>query len=368
MSVCRLPLRGLSQALVLCLLSSSLRGLAAQDNTRQLELDRTLTAIAARRHLPGFAVAVVAKDGILFQHGYGFADIANAIPYTPRTLQHNGSIAKTLLGVSLMQLVEQGRLGLDDPINKHLPFQVVNPHFPTDVITIRHLATHTSTLTDTDNYWFTYVLEPKTRYKKGDLPAPYDEMFDQFKDHERVSMEVFVRHIATKQGDGYSENNFLNAKPGTMFAYSNLGADLAGVIVEHVTRQSYEAFTRDRILKPIGMADSRWSFFPVDRRRQALLYVADMRVLPRYDLNLKADGGLLTSVADMSKYLREVIKAYHGESRLLRRESVRLMMSPQATATGVREGDLLAARGERPHRPWRRRPRRHGGDVVRPCH
>ena len=49
-----------------------------------------------------------------------------------------------------MRLAEQRRLGLDDPINKHLPFQVINPHFPTDAITIRHLAVHTSTLTDTD--------------------------------------------------------------------------------------------------------------------------------------------------------------------------------------------------------------------------
>jgi CubicO group peptidase (beta-lactamase class C family) len=248
-----------------------------------------------------------------------------------------------------MQLVEQGRIGLDDPINKHLPFQVVNPHFPNDVITIRHLATHTSTITDTDAYWFTYVLEPKTRYKKGTLPAPYDEMFDHFKDHKTISMEVFVRHITTKQGDGYSESNFLKAKPGTTFSYSNVGANLAGVIIERVTRQSYEAFTRDRILRPIGMTDSGWSFATVDMSRHALLYVPGMKALPRYTFNAKADGGLLTSVADMSKYLREMIKGYHGESGLLRRESFRLMMGPQTT--GVREGIFwrLAASGHIGH-------------------
>ena len=144
-------------------------------------------------------------------------------------------------------------------------------------------------------------------------------MFAQFNTHTPMSVEVLVRSIATRQGQWYTESNFQNVKPGTPLWYSNLAADLAGLIVERASGKSYEAFTRDRILKPIGMADSRWSFAPVDRRRHALRYVADMRALPRYELITKADGGLLTSVADMSNYLREVIKGYHGESRLLRR-------------------------------------------------
>src|SRR5262245_47902689 len=102
MSVFRLLLRRLIPALVVFVFSTFLSGFAAQEDARQRELDRTLTALATRRQLPGFAVAVVSRDKILFQRGYGFADIVTAVPYTPRTLQPNGSIAKTLVGVSLM--------------------------------------------------------------------------------------------------------------------------------------------------------------------------------------------------------------------------------------------------------------------------
>jgi CubicO group peptidase (beta-lactamase class C family) len=88
----------------------------------------------------------------LFRRAYGFADLDKQIRYTPQSLHYIGSISKTLIGVSLMQLVERGRIRLDDDINLYLPFKITNPHFPRDVITIRHLATHTSTIRDRLDY------------------------------------------------------------------------------------------------------------------------------------------------------------------------------------------------------------------------
>jgi CubicO group peptidase (beta-lactamase class C family) len=116
------------------------------------ELDRVLSDIAAARQLPGFGAAVVSADRVLFRRAYGFADLDKQIRYTPQSLHYIGSISKTLIGVSLMQLVERGRIRLDDDINLYLPFKITNPHFPRDVITIRHLATHTSTIRDRLDY------------------------------------------------------------------------------------------------------------------------------------------------------------------------------------------------------------------------
>ena len=104
------------------------------------ELDRKLSEIAGRGHLPGFGVSIVTSGGVLFQKGYGYADIETKIPYTKETLQNIGSISKTFIGISLMQLVEENRIRLEDDINRYLPFKVVNPHFPTEPILIRHLA------------------------------------------------------------------------------------------------------------------------------------------------------------------------------------------------------------------------------------
>src|SRR5688572_13997387 len=90
------------------------------------DLDRRVTEIASRGRLPGFAAAVLTKDGILFQKGYGWADLEKKVPYTPQSLQNIGSISKTFISVSLMQLVDQKRIRLDDDVNRYLSFKLVN--------------------------------------------------------------------------------------------------------------------------------------------------------------------------------------------------------------------------------------------------
>src|SRR5215468_6587552 len=96
-----------------------------RENFRSRDLDHKLSEIAARKHLPGFAVAVVSQNEVLFQKGYGFSDIERKVPYEPQSLQNVGSVSKTLIGISLMQLVEQSKIKQDDDINTYLPFKVI---------------------------------------------------------------------------------------------------------------------------------------------------------------------------------------------------------------------------------------------------
>jgi CubicO group peptidase (beta-lactamase class C family) len=296
------------------------------------ELDRKLSEIAGRGHLPGFGVSIVTSDGVLFQKGYGYADIETKIPYTKETLQNIGSISKTFIGISLMQLVEENRIRLEDDINRYLPFKVVNPHFPTEPILIRHLAEHTSTLQDTEEFWrYDYFLEEPVPTGRG-IMAEVDLLSP---DNKRIPLDQFIRNIVTTDGIWYKKSNFLNQRPGTQFEYSNLGAALAAYIVERVTGESFADYTDKRILKPVGMTDSAWFLSKIDKSRYATHYMGEimgeMQVVPLYAFSSYPDGGLISSVEDLSRYLREMMRGYKGESKLLSRESFQTMMSGTAS-------------------------------------
>jgi CubicO group peptidase (beta-lactamase class C family) len=300
---------------------------AQQQEFPSSELDRRLSEIADRRHLPGFSVAIVSKDRVLFQKGYGLADISKKTLYSPQSLQNIGSVSKTFVGIALMQLVEEGKIKLDEDINKHLPFKVVNPNYPQDVITVRHLANHTSTLTDTKEYWENCyaVLDPV------ELKQPGLARYGLLKNNRRIPLGEYVRNIVSMDGVWYKKANFLKVKPGTTFRYSNLGADLAGYIVEQVSGESFENYTEKHILNPVGMSHSGWDIEKIDRARFVSQYLSNMKRLPRYTfVTVLPDGGLITSVEDLSKYLMEVIRGYQGESNLLRQASFREMMTPQS--------------------------------------
>src|SRR5205085_7400589 len=143
--------------------------------------------------------------------GYGYADVATRKPFTPDTVMNIGSISKTVTGVALMRAVQEGKLSLDADINRYLPFKVANPHHPGEPITLRQLATHTSGISDR---WEVY----KDTYFYGGEP---DE-----------TLGDFLRAYFTPGGKHYATDNFLEAKPGTQREYSNIGAGLAGYIVE----------------------------------------------------------------------------------------------------------------------------------------
>ena len=113
-------------------------------------LEEQLADLYKNGQLPGFAVAIVSKDKILFEKSFGFADIASQTAYTNSTQQSIASLSKTFIGLALMKAIEMGELNLDTPINTLLPFSVNHPDYPNRPITIRHLATHTSGINDNE--------------------------------------------------------------------------------------------------------------------------------------------------------------------------------------------------------------------------
>ena len=140
--------------------------------------DTTGLTAALQQHwrasdLPGFAVAVVGLGGILYEHGFGFANKAQGVPYTPATVQGVGSVRKALIGVALLQAAAAaaGQLRLDQPVNELLPFAVVNPFFPDKPTTLRHLATITAGLTNGQRFYNRHAYAPGITSPDGGLLA-----------------------------------------------------------------------------------------------------------------------------------------------------------------------------------------------------
>jgi CubicO group peptidase (beta-lactamase class C family) len=295
---------------------------AQSKDTTTKKLTSELEQIAQRNHINGFSVAIVNSDSILYTHGFGFADVSNQKKYTSHTVQNIASISKTCIGLALLKAQEMGKLNLDDPINKFLPFEVTNPHFPEEFITIRHLASHTSTIKDASQYERNgYVLRNpingQAKVNKN-FRSPDDLM----------NYDLFLKKILSSKGEWYKRKNFINKRPGEIFEYSNIGAGLAALVLENAVGQPFSEFTKTHIFDPLEMSNTGWFLNEVDDSKHSKLYAErDMELAP-YQLVNYPDGGLITSSTDLGKYLSELISGYNGNGTLLNAESYKELFSP----------------------------------------
>jgi len=292
-------------------------------------LTAELDSIQKNGQINGFAVAMVNQEGMLYQHGFGLANTETKEAYTENTIQHIASVSKTLIGIALMKAREMGKLNLDDPIQDYIPFQVTNPNYPNEKITIRHLATHTSGINDTEQYmeraWVLTkdqdLTNVRTDYPEQQLnPAELD-----------IPMEEYLKGYLETNGAYYQNDNYINFQPGERYNYSNIGATLCALIIEKATGQPFDSFTKEHILQPLAMNATGWSLADVDITKHARLYQNDNSVLPFYTAITYPDGMLITSSSDMAKYLTELIKGYAGEGTLLKKESYQELFTEQLT-------------------------------------
>ena len=296
-------------------------------------LASVLNEVYKNGNFAGFGVAIANANGVLYSGGVGYANAETKEKYTQNTLQPIASVSKTFIGVALMKAQEIGKLKLDDPINKYLPFKVVNPAFPDVPITIRHLATHTSSIADTDFYL------QKAWVLMDNVPVNgkfnYPQQFNL--PSSKIAMKVFLRKILVNGEEWYSKEGFLKHKPGAYYEYSNIGATLAAFIIEKAAGERYDAFTAKYILKPLHMDSSGWSYKDIDVSKRSALYEKPGKVLPFYELITYPDGGFITSAEDMGKYLCELIKGFDGTGTLLKKESYKELFRQQLNENNFSE-------------------------------
>ena len=222
---------------------SNIVGQSINKSTPKTSIDSFIESKMIETGIVGIGASIIIDKKVVWTNGYGYADKENKIPFTPSTIMNIASISKTFTGVCIMKAVEEGKVSLDEDINNYLPFKVINPNFPSEKITLRHLATHTSGLIDRQQVY------DSTYNYGGRKPEPLGE---------------FLKSYFLQGGKHYSKDNFLNAKPGTIRDYSNIGAGLAGFIIELRTGKSLNEYAKKNIFKPLKMQNSGWALKEVD--------------------------------------------------------------------------------------------------------
>jgi D-alanyl-D-alanine carboxypeptidase len=221
-------------SVVLALLLASTAAQAAPPTTAAptAAIDALLKA-SFRADRPGAAVIVVKDGQTIFRKAYGMADLELGVSLQPDMVFRLGSITKQFTAAAVLMLVQEGKLALQDPIEKHLPGYPTQGH----VITIEHLLTHTSGIqsyTDMPGWMASRILSPMT----------VSELIDGFKKEP------------------------MQFAPGERFAYNNSAYILLGAIVEKASGKTYEAFVSERIFRPLGMTASYYgSTAPIIPRR-----------------------------------------------------------------------------------------------------
>lgn len=299
-------------------------------NNSEKALTEEINATAWQKSFNGFAVSVVDEHNTLYQQGFGLADRAAGTAYTDQTIQNIASISKTFVGIALLKAQEMGKLKLDDPIERYLPFKVLNPAFPDEHITLRQLATHTSSIAD--NEWYlskNYYLVPGQDFQ-GPASGFGDEQAFNPAD-SAIPMQTFLKNVVAEDGI-WNKNSFTAKRPGESYEYSNVGTALAALVIEQATGRPFDDFTKEHILKPLHMDASGWKRKDLASTACSRLYEKPQTRLPFYECATYPDGGLVTSINDLSKYLTELIKGYNGKGTILSKESYREYFRPQLQA------------------------------------
>ena len=201
-------------------------------------IDEEITAALGRHHVAGVSVAVVKRGMIVFAKGYGLARPTGE-PETARSVHLIASASKPMTAVAAMQLVEIGKLRLDEDVDVSLAdlgLRIRNPRFPTVPITLRMLLTHTASIGDSTSSF------DSTWYSNGDSP---------------ISIREFVAGYFTP-GSPYAggAEAFLDHAPGTASCYSNMGVALASLLIERASQTSFADYCRTNIFLKLGMLDS----------------------------------------------------------------------------------------------------------------
>ena len=238
-------------------------------------LDKYLTAYAQEGKFMG--AVLVARDGrVLFEKGYGLADLAWDVPVTPRTKFNIASLTKQFTGMAVLQLAEVGKLKLNDAVSKYYK----DAPKAWAQITIYHLLSHTSGLPE---------LKSLDEFTKG-IAQPYTplELIATFRDKP------------------------LDFPPSTKWAYSNRGYYLLGYIIEQASGQKYADYIEQHIFAPLGMKDSGYDSNVAVIKYRANGYAVDgqrLRYADYVDWSLPyAAGGIYSTIEDLLRWDRALYR------------------------------------------------------------
>jgi CubicO group peptidase (beta-lactamase class C family) len=236
--------------------------------------DALMLHLVSTDNVPGAALALIKDGEIVLEKGYGFRDLTTQSPVTTATLFNIGSISKSFTALGVAQLIDQQKVELDAPVIKYIPDLRLSDRQVTQALTLRQVLSHTSGL-PADEQWPPQV--PPTR-------------------------EGIVREFASMP---------ITAQPGTRFQYCSRCIVLAARVLERITGESWEAYTRTQIFEPLRMTTA--SFGPrgleqATDRAQPYRHDAALGQAPvpwsrlQYLEPLAPAGGIDANVDEMAHY------------------------------------------------------------------
>ncbi len=232
--------------------------------------------------LPSIAVAVIEDGRVVYSRAFGFRDAEKLLPATPRTLYGIGSVTKSFTALAIMQLAEEGKLDPHDPITKYVDIRF-KPKL--GEIEIHHLLTHSSGIPALA--YAEAFIDSSVGAGETWLPITRDE-------------DIFVFMDKTVE-------DWISAKPGERFFYLNEGYVILGKIISNVSGKPYEKYIKDKILKPLKMNRSCFTREEVEELGEwAQPYIIDKDgklIKSRFPFGITADGGLISTVLDLSNYI-----------------------------------------------------------------
>ncbi|NHZ66397.1 serine hydrolase domain-containing protein [Massilia genomosp. 1] len=255
-----------------------------------------------------FAITSESK-AVRYAASFGFADLHSQRKMTVQAPMHLASVSKLFTASALVQLFERRGYDLHDDVNEFIDFPVRNPNHPRVAITPHHLITHTSSISDEGH---------------GDLSGEGDPT---------QSLSSFLKDYLVQGGRAYSpDTSFLKSGPGAKWDYSNVGAALAGYVVEAVSKQSFSSYVEENILSPLRITNAHWYLkeFAADVLAKPYRFENDAFVeLPQDGYPDVPAGMLRCSVSDLAKSLHAMLEQQRVRNAILSPNAVREMLRRQ---------------------------------------
>jgi CubicO group peptidase (beta-lactamase class C family) len=260
------------------------------------EVDDYVTAAMVRQHIPGLSLAIIRESKVTKLKGYGFASVELNVPANPETVYELASATKPFVAMSIMLLLQDGKLSLEDRVCQYVEGTPEAWHS----ITLRQLLSHTSGIKD-------YLERPEM--------TPFD-----------LPPEKIVQIAASFP---------LNFAPGKKWAYSNTGYVLLGMVIQKVTGKPFSAFLSERVFQPLAMAATQ-HYEPggiVSNRAVGYLWLGPGGMgnaeMFKYMMSNRGDAGVLSTVGDLAKW-----EAALASGRLLSSNNLEAMWSPVRLTDG----------------------------------
>ncbi|MCZ2152757.1 MAG: beta-lactamase family protein [Bryobacterales bacterium] len=287
------PLRRVAALLLLIIGIAGAQGFPPQ---LEAKLDTLISTEISRSGIPGLSVAIGVGDGAIWTRGYGFADVENFVPATQYSRYRLASISKPITAVTLLELVEAGKAGLDDDVRQYVPEFTEKP-WP---VTLRQLLGHLGGV----------------RTYEGD------------------EMKSTAHYANVRDGLVMFAADPLAAQPGSKYIYSSYGFNLAGAAAEVIAGVPFRQLLEESVFAKAGMTSTRdddsVAIIPNRVNGYARSKSGELQNCALADTSNKVPGGgMISTASDIVRFGRAVM-----EGRLLKPETRQLMWSPQRLNDG----------------------------------